>query len=86
MYWISTALIILIFFYLIARYKKSKTKQKSIDDLKSSWGKSNSDNYFNFVAIEKYFHNNNHKEEAFHIISDRSAADLDFNATFKIID
>lgn len=86
MYWISTALIILIFFYLIARYKKSKTKQKAIDDLKSNWGKSNSDNYFNFVAIEKYFHNNNHKEEAFHIISDRSAADLDLNATFKIID
>lgn len=86
MYWISTALIILIFFYLIARYKKSKTKQKSIDDLKSNWGKSNSDNYFNFVAIEKYFHNNNHKEEAFHIISDRSAADLDLNAIFKIID
>lgn len=86
MNWILGVIIVLILFYLVINYRNKKKRQKILNDLVTNWGKQKKPNEFHFNSIEKYFKNNNHKNKAFHIISDRCATDLDINETFKIID
>lgn len=86
MNWILGLIIILIIIYLISNYRTKKKKQQTIQDLVSNWGKEKKQDEFHFDSIEKYFNNNNQKDKAFHIISDKCATDIDINDTFKIID
>ncbi|MFD0836142.1 DNA mismatch repair protein MutS [Mariniflexile aquimaris] len=86
MNWISGVIIILIILFLLSNYKKKKRIKKTRNDVISNWGKQKRQDEFHFPSIEKYFINNNLKKDAYHIISDRCATDLDINETFKIID
>jgi hypothetical protein len=86
MIWILGVSIILILLYLLSTYKKKKRRKKTLDNLVSNWSKQKNKDEFHFASIEKYFKNNDQKKDAFHIISDRCAVDLDINETFKIID
>lgn len=86
MNWILGVIVILILLFLISNHRKKKRERKTINDLKNNWSKHKNQDEFHFGSIEKYFKNNNHKEKAFHIISDRCATDLDINETFKIVD
>lgn len=85
MNWILGVILIFIFIFLLINYRKKKARQKALNDLVSNWGKQKKDE-FHFGSIEKYFKNNNHKKDTFHIISDRCATDIDINETFKIVD
>ncbi len=84
--WILGVGLILIIFSLISIYNAKKRRRKILNDLINYCCKQKEDDEFPFHFIEKYFKNNYRKKEAFHIISDRCAADLDFNETFKKID
>ncbi|MFI8380516.1 DNA mismatch repair protein MutS [Leeuwenhoekiella sp. NPDC079379] len=86
MSWILGIIIILILLFIITNFRKKKSLRKIKNDLINNWGKHKKKDEFHFGSIEKYFQNNNQKEKAFHIISDRCASDLDINETFKIID
>ena len=86
MNWILGVIIVLILIFLWSNYRKKKRIKKTQNNLVTNWSKQKSLDEFHFVSIEKYFRNNNPKKEAFHIISDRCASDLDLNEIFKIID
>jgi len=86
MNWILGVIIILILLFVITNVRKKKSLRKIKNDLINNWGKHKKKDEFHFGSIEKYFQNNNQKEKAFHIISDRCATDLDINETFKIVD
>lgn len=86
MNWILGVIIILILLFLFSNYRKKKRRKKTLDNLVNNWSKQKYKDEFHFLSIEKYFNNNNQKKDAFHLISDRCATDLDFNETFKIID
>ena len=86
MNWILGVIIILIIVFLISNYRERKKKLQVQDDLVRNWGKIKKQDDFHFDSIEKYFVNNNQKEKAFHIISDRCATDIDINDIFKVID
>ena len=86
MNWILGVIVILILLFLISNHRKKKRERKTINDLKNNWSQPKKPDEFHFGSIEKYFRNNNHKEKAFHIISDRCATDIDINETFKVID
>ncbi|WP_028377181.1 MutS-related protein [Leeuwenhoekiella sp. MAR_2009_132] len=86
MSWILGIIIFLILLFIITNFRKKKSLRKIKNDLINNWGKHKIKDEFHFGSIEKYFQNNNQKEKAFHIISDRCASDLDINETFKIID
>ncbi|WP_435138256.1 MutS-related protein [Formosa sp. A9] len=86
MNWILGVIIILILLFIINNFRKKKSLLKTKNDLITNWGKQKEQDEFHFSSIEKYFKNNNQKENAFHIISDRCAIDLDINETFKIVD
>jgi DNA mismatch repair ATPase MutS len=61
-----------------------KRNKKDIDRLKSSFGKLKDDN-FNFENIERYFMNKDNSE-CFHVISDKTCNDLDFEELFMFVD
>ncbi len=61
-----------------------KRKKKDIERLKLSFGKLKDDN-FNFENIERYFLNKDNSE-CFHILSDKTCNDLDFEELFMFID
>jgi len=86
MNWILGLLAVLILVFLYHNYSKKKRLKKLKDSLLKNWGKSREGSYFNFYVIGRYFENNNHKKEAFHIISDKIKTDLDIDAIFKFID
>ncbi|EAR12620.1 Mismatch repair protein MutS-like ATPase [Polaribacter irgensii 23-P] len=86
MNWILGVIIILILRFLLSNYRKKKNIKKTKNNLLNNWSKQKSQDEFHFVSIEKYFNSNNQKKDAFHLISDRCATDLDINETFKIID
>lgn len=86
MNWISGVIVILILLFILSSYRNKKRIKKTKNDLLNNWSKQKSQDEFRFVSIEKYFNNNNEKKDAFHIISDRCATDLDINEIFKIID
>lgn len=50
------------------------------------WGNLKNADQFHFGSISKYFNNNSHKNEAFHILSERNVTDLNLHDTFEIID
>ena len=86
MNWVLGVVVILILLLLLGNYRKKKKRRKLITYLKLNWSKPKKQDQFHFNSIVKYFKNSNHKEDAYHIISDKCAADLDIKETFEIID
>ncbi len=86
MNWILGLLIIIILGIMIVNYRAKKKRQRTLQNLRDNWGKSKSEEFFNFYYIEKYFENTRKFQEAYHIISDRCAKDLDLDEVFKVID
>jgi hypothetical protein len=86
MNWILGVVVILILIALLRNFNKKRKRQKIRDYLKLNWTKQKQRHEFHFNSIEKYFKNNKNKEDAYHTISDRCAADLDLKETFEIID
>lgn len=86
MNWILGVTVIFISLVLLNNYRRKKRRKRILNDLANSWSKQKNQEEFHFSSIEKYFKNNNHKQKAFHLISDRCATDLDINEVFRIID
>jgi ABC-type multidrug transport system ATPase subunit len=61
-----------------------ETKKKITQRLTRSFGEIKDDPFY-FDSIEKYFRNKDHTG-AFHILSDKTCNDLDFNELFKFVD
>ncbi len=78
-------LFILIVIFLISNYNKKKRLAKLKKGFIENWAKPKVES-FNFHSIGKYFYNNQHKNKAWFIISDRTTTDLDFNAVYQFID
>lgn len=79
-------LFLLISFSLIKRFLHKRKVKKFRVFLLDNWGKEKKKSYYNFFVIGKYFNNNFHKNNAYHIISEKCKNDLDLNAVFKFID
>ncbi|WP_107038871.1 MutS-related protein [Brumimicrobium mesophilum] len=86
MNWILGILLIFIVIYIISNYKRNKKLKRLESDFKANWGKKKEDEYYDFEKISLYFDNNRHRNDAYHIISDKCKNDLDFNEVFKYID
>ncbi len=61
-----------------------RRKKKNIERLKSSFGEQKDDT-FNFKLISKYFKNKDNSK-AFHVLSDKTCNDLDFEELFMFVD
>lgn len=61
-----------------------KTNKKDIDRLTSSFGQIKDDN-FNFESIKQYF-KKKQKSDCFHVLTDKTCADLDFDELFMFVD
>lgn len=59
-------------------------KNKTRNNLKLSFGEIKEDD-FNFELITKYFRKKRH-DNVYHILSDKTCNDLDFNEVFKVLD
>lgn len=79
-------LFVFTLWFLIHNFKKKKRLKKFISILHQNWGTPKKTAYYNFFVIGKYFHNNAHKEKAYHLISEKSNIDFDIDAIFKFID
>jgi len=77
---------ILIFIFLIHNFLKKRRLLKLKATLYKNWGTQKKKPYYNFFVIGKYFENNAHKEEAYHILSEKSKIDLDIDDIFKFLD
>jgi hypothetical protein len=77
---------IFILSILIHRFLKKKHLRNLKNTLNNNWGSPKKESYYNFFVISKYFNNNNHKEKAFHILSEKSKIDFDIDDVFKFID
>jgi hypothetical protein len=77
---------ILILVFLINNFLKKKRFKKIKDTLYKNWGTQKKASYYNFFVIGKYFENNAHKKEAYHVVSEKSRIDLDIDEIFKFID
>jgi len=86
MNWILGVCIVLIIIFLFNNHLKKRKLVKLKNSLLKEWGKPKAESYYNFDAIGEYFNNNEHKNEAFHLISDKTQQDLDINDVFKFID
>ena len=86
MNWILGLLLLLVIIFLIINYRKKKKLATLKSELIDSWGKSKPDEYFSFKDIRLYFDNNRHKNNAYHIISEKCNQDLDLDEIFKFID
>ncbi len=84
-YFLGIAFIAVIWFLISNEIKKKKHK-KFKESLNENWGKYQKKAYYNFFVIGKYFNNNSHKEEAFHIISEKSKNDFDIDEIFQFLD
>ncbi|WP_439130925.1 MutS-related protein [Polaribacter sp.] len=84
-YFLGIAFIAVIWF-LISNEVKKKKRKKFKATLFENWGKYQKKAYYNFFVIGKYFNNNIHKEEAFHIISEKSKNDFDIDEIFQLLD
>lgn len=84
-YFLGIAFIFVLWF-LINNFKRKKKLIKFKESLYQNWGKQKKETYFNFFVIGKYFNNNAHKENAYHIISKKICLDLDIDAVFEFID
>lgn len=86
MNWILGVIFILVVIYLITRYQEKKRIEKLKQELIKNWGKPKQKDFFNFQSIAQYFEKNEHKNQAFHLISDKVKTDLDIDQVFKFID
>jgi len=86
MEWVFGAGMISISAIVYINYSRNKILKDLKNDLAQNWGKAKENEYFNLDAIRLYFDNNLNKEEAFHLISDSVANDLDVDAVYKFID
>ncbi|WP_452597640.1 MutS-related protein [Pontimicrobium sp. MEBiC01747] len=86
MNWILGVCIVLIIIFLLNNRSKKRKLVKLKHRLLKEWGKPKTESYYNFDIIGEYFNNNEHKGEAFHLISDKTQQDLDINEIFKFID
>jgi len=86
MNWILGIIFILVLVLLINNYSRKKRLKKLRETLIENWGKPKRKEYFNFYVIGKYFENNVHKKNAFHLISEKCKIDLDVDEIFKLID
>ena len=85
-YWVYLVIIIVpVSFLLFRQYRRKKQGNLRAEYLEQ-WGKDSTKSYFHFNNIEQYFRNRSAKEEAWHIISDQVAADLDLNDLFRYVD
>jgi len=86
MSWALGLLFILILIWVRSSYSNKKKLINLKKKLHDNWGKPKNDSYFNFFVIGRYFENNQHKHQAYHIISDKIKTDLDIDDIFKFID
>jgi len=86
MNWVLGIIFVLTIAFLISNYAIKKRKKALKKWLTEHWGKPKIDTYYNFYVIGKYFENNEHKKNAFHIISEKCKSDLDIDEIFKAID
>lgn len=86
MNWVLGILLILTIIFLATRYSRKRRIQKLKKELLQNWGNPKNDEQFNFNQIGRYFANNRHKKNAFHIISEKTKADLDIDELFKYLD
>lgn len=86
MNWILVTLVVLILIFLYNNHKKKRKTKQVRKQFLEYWGKPKARSIFDFSLIEKYFRNTLHKEKAFHVISDKTVADLDLHELFKYID
>ena|SRR5690554_426608 len=84
--WVFGVLIVLILLLLVYNFRKKRIRKQILNNIESNWGKQKDQSEFYFGSIEKYFRNNNQRDKAFHIISDRSADDIDLDEIFRIVD
>jgi len=78
--------VIVTIIILVVKYKRTKASITLRKQFNDNWGKPKFEKYTPFNLIEKYFRNNVHQKEAYQIISDRTAADLDLDDIFLFID
>ncbi len=86
MNWILGLLSLLTIIYLMNNFYRKKRLKSLKLSLVEQWGKKNTASYYNFFSIGRYFENNRHTSEAYHIISEKTTVDLDLNEVFKFID
>jgi len=86
MNWVLGIVFILVSIFLIAHYYRKKRTKKFRASLVKSWGKPKTDDFFNFYNISRYYENNSHRDEAYHLISDSTKDDLDLEELFKFLD
>lgn len=84
--YILIALVLFVLASIYSSYKKRKKQQKVAAKLQNTWAKPKEDKtYYSFENIKQYFINTN-KADAYHVISNTTKDDLDFEALFKFID
>ncbi|PCH54344.1 MAG: DNA mismatch repair protein MutS [Flavobacteriaceae bacterium] len=86
MNWILGITFILVLIFLIKNYYGKKRIDKLRVYFLKNWGKPKEKEYFNFYVIGSYFENNEHKNKAYHLLSEKVKIDLDINEIFKFID
>ncbi|PCI06318.1 MAG: DNA mismatch repair protein MutS [Flavobacteriaceae bacterium] len=86
MNWVLGIVFILVSIFLMAQYHRKKRRKNFRDSLVKNWGKPKKDDFFNFYNISRYYENNFHKKEAYHIIADATKEDLDLDELFKFLD
>lgn len=86
MNWILGTILILTVVFLIKNHLKEKRLFNLRKNIINDWAKPKKNEYFNFNSISKFFINNTHQTDAFHIISEKTQIDLDINQLFKFID
>ncbi|WP_397447045.1 DNA mismatch repair protein MutS [Polaribacter sp. R77954] len=84
-YFFGIAFIAVIWF-LIRNEIRKKNLKKFKAELHHNWGKHKKKAYYNFFVIGKYFHNNAHKKDAYHLISEKSKTDFDIDEIFQFLD
>lgn len=84
-YFLGIAAFAIIWFLIRIQIRKKKLKQFK-ENLHLNWGQLQQKNHHNFFVIGKYFKNNAHKDNAYHIISDKSNIDFDIDEIFKFLD
>jgi hypothetical protein len=77
---------ILVLGFLIINFLKNRRFKKLKATFYKNWGTQKKNSYYNFFVIGKYFENNAHKEEAYHVVSEKSKIDLDIDEIFKFVD
>jgi len=86
MNWFIGTLFLLTLLFLWKNYNNKRRLKRLKKYFSETWGYPKKERHFNFYSIGQYFKNNFHKKDSFHIISDRTANDLDIDAVFKFID